>query len=73
MGGRLRKAPVSEDSTPFDSGSEARDNACNCNAQSPPFLIYKQQARFERAETEVLDPERADHGSKDFVKLSVVP
>ena len=73
MGGRLPKASVSEDSTHFDSGSEARDNAGYSNAQSPPFVLYKQQARFERAETEVLDPERAGHGSKDFVKLSVVP
>ena len=60
------------DSALFDSGSEARDNASNCDAQSPPFVLYKQQARFERAETEVLDPERAGRGSKDSVKSSVL-
>ena len=36
VSGRLRKAPVSEETwLSFDSGSKARDNASNFNAQSP--------------------------------------
>ena len=35
--------------------------------------MHNHQAPFERAETDVLDPERACHGSKDCTKLSVVP
>ena len=73
VGGRLRKAPIPEETRPsLVLDPEARDNASNCNAQSPPFVLYKQQARFERAETEVLDPERAGRGSKDSVKSSVL-
>lgn len=36
VSGRLRKAPVCEETwLSFDSGSKARDNASNFNAQSP--------------------------------------
>ena len=66
VSGRLRKAPFSEETKHpliLDPKHET----------TRPIVMHNHQARFERADTEVLDPERPGHGSKDCIKLSVMP
>ena len=66
VGGRLPKAHVSEE-TRHPLILDPKHEITHL------IVLHKQQARFERAETEVLDPKKAGHGSKDLVKLSIVP